>query len=106
MKRLHVVAFALALTALSVSLAGAHPAAPRIDRRQAAQHSRIQQGVRHGELSRAEVQRLRAGQRHVRRAERIARADRVVTPRERARLERLQDRQSRRIARLRHNGRA
>lgn len=103
MKTLHVLALALALTTVTASIAGAHPAASRVDRRQAAQHLRIGDGVRHGQLSPGERARLRAGQRHVRRLERRALADGFVTRGERARLERAQDRQSRRIARLRHD---
>ena len=105
MHAMRVIALALMLTAFTAALASAHPAASRVDRRQAAQQSRIQHGARHGELTRGELRRLRAGQRHVRRAERMAKSDGVVTPRERAYLERLQDRQSRRIARFRGHGR-
>jgi hypothetical protein len=49
--------------------------------------------------------RLRAGQRHVDRLERRAEWNGVVTPRERLRMDRAQDRQSRRIWRLKHNRR-
>ncbi|MBI1796017.1 MAG: hypothetical protein HY076_05035 [Candidatus Eisenbacteria bacterium] len=78
---------------------------PGIDRREVRQHERIAQGARSGELTRGEARRLRAGQRHVRRMERRAKADGVVTPRERARITRAQNHQSRTIRRLKHNGR-
>lgn len=78
---------------------------PRIDRREARQHSRIAEGHCSGELTRGEIARLRAGQRHVRRMERRAKADGVVGRGERRRIERSQDRQSRVIHRLKHNRR-
>ena len=103
MKTLHVLTLAFALTTATVSIAAAHPATPRVDRRQAMQHVRIRDGVRSGELTRGERSRVRAGQRHVRRLERRALEDGVVTRRERLQLERVQDLQSRRIARMKHN---
>ena len=60
----------LALTSLSavcVSLAVAQPVTPRVDRREARQHSRIQQGVKSGELTPGEAMKLRAGQQDVKR---------------------------------------
>ena len=47
---------------------------------------------------------LRRGQRHVNRIEQRAKADGNVTARERVRLNRAQNRQSRHIHRLKHNG--
>ncbi len=105
MKSLRVMLFAAVLTLAAASVASAHTGTPRVDQRQANQHARIAQGVRSGELTRGEAARLRAGQAHVRRVERRAKADGQVTLRERARLDRAQDVQSRRIARLKHNGR-
>jgi len=64
------------------------------------------QGVRAGQLARRETHRLRQGQRHIRRMELRARADGQVGPRERVRLQRARERQSVRIWRLKHNGRA
>src|SRR5262245_31921387 len=93
------------LSVVCVSLALAQPATPRVDRREARQHARIQQGVRSRELTPGEAVKLRAGQAHVRGMERRAKADGVVTPRERVRLNHAQNRQSRRIARLKHNDR-
>ena len=78
---------------------------PRVDRRQVAQHARIQQGVRSGELTKPEARNLRHGQRHVRRVERRAKADGVVTPRERAHMTAAQNHQSNKIYRKKHNNR-
>lgn len=105
MKALRVLFLAVAMTAAAASFADAHTSTPRVDRRQVAQHARIRHGVRSGAITRGEAARLRAGQAHVRRVERRAKADGVVTRRERARLDRAQDFQGRRIARLAHNGR-
>jgi hypothetical protein len=93
------------LSALSVSTAMANTATPRLDRREARQHARIQQGVQSGQLTAGEAAKLRAGQAHVQNMECRAKADGVVTPIERAKLTHAQNRQSRHIARLKHNGR-
>lgn len=99
--------FALALlTAFTAVAASAHPVTPRVDRREVRQHARIEQGVRSGELTPREAAHLQAGQRHVQRMERRAKSDGVVTPGERVQLNRAQNRQSRHIARLKHNGRS
>ena len=95
----------VAALVLAASVASAHPATPRVDRREARQHARIAQGVQSGELTRAEARRLRAAQRHIHRMERRAKADGVVTMRERARLNRALNHESRAIRRLKHNQR-
>jgi hypothetical protein len=101
MKRIHVV---LLVAMLGTLVAGAAFAgAPGVNHRQAHQRARIAHGMRCGELTRAEAVRLRAGQRQIRRAERRARADGFVSGRERARIHRLQNRESRAIYRLKHN---
>ena len=105
MKTLRVLLAVTALAAMTTVAAAAHPGPPRVDRREARQESRIRQGVRSGELTPGEAEHLHAGQRHVQRIERRAKADGVVTMRERARLGHSQNRQSRHIARLKHNGR-
>ena len=108
MKSLKQLVLAVAFAAMSVaavSAAHANPATPRIDRREAKQHQRIVQGVRQGQLTRGETRQLVKGQRHVHRMERRAKADGVMTGRERVRINRAQNHQSRHIARLKHNGR-
>ena len=103
MKKISVILLAGVLASLisSAAMAGT----PRIDRREAAQRARIVDGRRSGELTRREMARLNAGQRQVHRMERRAGADGVVTRGERRRIERVQDRESRAIHRLKHNGR-
>jgi len=48
---------------------------------------------------------LRRDQRHIARVERRAKADGVVTPQERRRITHAQNRENRRIYRLKHNHR-
>ncbi|HTR97002.1 MAG TPA: hypothetical protein VMH61_03790 [Candidatus Acidoferrales bacterium] len=105
MKSVRLLILTMAIAMTTVSIASAQDSTPRIDRREVRQHERIHQGVRSGELTPGEAARLRAGQRHINRMERRAKANGVVTPRERARITRAQDRQSRKIYRLKHNDR-
>ena len=75
----------------------------RVDRRQERQRARLIQGRRSGELTRGEFRRLKKQQRRIERMERRFSSDGFLSGRERRRLERAQDRASRRIARLKHN---
>jgi hypothetical protein len=75
----------------------------RIDARQARQSDRIRQGVASGDLTRRETSALRSEQRGIRRMERHARADGVVTPREGRRIGHAQQRASRHINQQRHD---
>lgn len=81
------------------------PRARRIDRRESNQQKRIQQGVQSGALTPGETNALEKGQEHVQNLETKAKADGVVTPEEKARITAAQNRQSRKIYRLKHNGR-
>lgn len=76
---------------------------PGLDRREHHQVQRIRQGVRSGELTRAETARLMHGQAQLRRSEARAKSDGVVTARERARLQHKADVQSRHIYRQKHD---
>lgn len=77
---------------------------PGYDARQAHQRERIVNGVQNGELTMRETRRLAAGQVHLNRAERRAKADGVVTARERVHLQHEANQQSRRIYRQKHDG--
>jgi hypothetical protein len=104
MKRLSIlVLVAAALAALSTA---ASAGTVRQERREARQEARIAHGLRSGALTRGEAARLMRGQARIDRMQLRARAnDGVIGPRERARIERAQDRQSRAIWRLEHNRR-
>jgi hypothetical protein len=90
---------ALALPAFAQGTASTQ----RIDKRQANQERRIEQGEKSGQLTDKEAARLREGQARVQKAEDRAAADGTVTRRERVRIEHKQDQQSRRIAGQKHD---
>jgi uncharacterized membrane protein YebE (DUF533 family) len=79
------------------------PATPRIDQRQANQERRIEQGVKSGELNGREAARLEKGQAKVRRMEAKAKADGVVTAKERRQITHEQNKQSKRIFHEKHD---
>ena len=87
------------------SVANAQTHTPVITHRQIMQERRINQGVRSGELTRNEARHLRMDERKLNRDKRMAKADGVVTPAERAHLRREENRISRAIYRDKHNNR-
>jgi hypothetical protein len=74
-----------------------------IDQRQDYQQDRIERGIRDGQITRSEASRLEQGERAIDRAQARARADGVVTSQERARLDRMVDREGRAISRESHD---
>jgi hypothetical protein len=102
--KLAIVAASLAAaTVLTVSPVFAGDQTPGLERRQENQADRIEQGVATGELNRRETRRLMHGQRELRRDERAAKSDGVVTAGERARLQHEANQQSHRIYRQKHD---
>jgi Tfp pilus assembly protein FimT len=79
------------------------PSTPRIDQRQQNQERRIEQGEKSGALNEREAARLERGQARVQKMEDKAAADGRVGAKERVRIERAQDKQSRRIYRQKHD---
>jgi hypothetical protein len=104
-KRLFSMFLVAAALCTSVGLAGANTETNRIHRREVAQQERIRAGARRGDLTRGERLRLRHGQQHIRRMTWRANRDGHMSRYERRHIERAQNRQSRRIYRLRHNHR-
>lgn len=101
-----VTIIALAVSGASFAQGGVTTdptATPRLDKRQAKQQQRIDQGVASGQLTQTEAARLDAEQQRNAKAEERAKADGVVTAKERARLEKREDRSSRHIARQKHD---
>ncbi len=92
------------LLAGSASIAAAQTNTPAIDARQSNQEQRIQQGVGSGQLTAKETYQLEKGQARVQNMENRAKADGVVTNRERARISQAQNVQSQRIYNKKHNG--
>lgn len=107
MKKLFIptllLSFAAAIAAIPARAAGTNT--PVLDQRQENQEHRIEQGVESGALNPGEAARLEAQQNGVQRAEGRAKADGVVTGKERAVLHHRQDRASGTIARKKHNAR-
>jgi hypothetical protein len=79
------------------------PVAPRADAREVKQQQRIDQGVASGQLNANETRKLENGQARVDATEARAKADGKVTRKERAKLEVMQDKQSRKIYRQKHD---
>jgi hypothetical protein len=91
-----------ALVAISFN-AAAQTNTPNIDKRQANQEARIQQGVASGALNEREATRLEVGQAKVDAAEARMKADGKVTAKERARLQHKENVQSKRIYKQKHD---
>ncbi len=94
---------AAVLAALSLPTFAQTTSTPRIDQRQTNQQQRIDQGVKSGQLNQKEAARLEKGQARVQKMEDKAVADGKVTAKERRRIETSQDKQSRKIAREKHD---
>jgi hypothetical protein len=75
-----------------------------IDRRQENQQKRIQHGVRTGEITRSEYQRLQAEQARIAELERRAKADGYLSASERAYLRSAQNEANRHIYQEKHDG--
>ena len=97
--------FFTAIMALFLLPAGANAqtATPAINQTQKEQRERIQQGVKNGELTVHEKRKLVREQRKIARDEARAKADGVVTPRERATIKAEQRKASAHIAREKHD---
>ncbi len=92
------------LTAGLLSAGGAYAQSMYgVDHSQDYQQDRIEHGIRDGQITRSEGYRLEQGERAIDRAQARARADGVVTPQERARVDRMADREGRDIYRQSHD---
>ncbi len=96
-----------ALLAAAAAAGAALPATAQVVQRQDNQAARINQGVRSGELTGHEARHLQRQQAHIARKEENMRARHGgrLTPRERARLARMQNHANRSIYNAKHNGR-
>ena len=101
----HMIAAVVVVTVPALSYAQSpDPAAtPGIDKRQAQQQQRIDQGVQSGELTQREAARLERRQERIGKMEEKAKADGVVTKKERAHIQHQQNQESRRIYREKHD---
>ena len=104
MSKLRLIPFAVMTVGTMLAGGGAFAQSMYdIDRRQDYQQSRIEQGVRDGQITRSEQHRLEQGERAIDRAQARAMADGHVSPGERQRLERMVDRESRQIYQQSHD---
>jgi uncharacterized membrane protein YebE (DUF533 family) len=83
--------------------AASAPQTPRIDKREAHQEARIQQGVASGQLTPKETYRLEKEQAAINKVEAKAKADGTVTKHERKRLTRMQNKASKDIHNQKHD---
>ena len=102
-KTLATLVLAMAVTSGFAYAQSGTTSTARIDQRQANQQKRIDQGIKSGALTEREAARLEKGQEHVARMENRAMADGKVTANERRRIEHVQNQQSRRIYREKHD---
>jgi len=105
MKKRHLIVL-VSLAMAGAAFAQADPATPRVDRREARQQQRIDQGVASGKLTPREAARMQAQQGRIEAAEARAKSDGVVTARERAGLAKRQNKASRNIRRNKHDAQA
>lgn len=103
--KISIAAFMMtALPALALAQATpATPATPGIDKRQANQERRIQQGVKSGQLTGREAARLEQREAKIQTNKQADMADGKVTAQERRKLQREQNRTSRAITRQKHD---
>jgi redox-sensitive bicupin YhaK (pirin superfamily) len=96
--------FAVGGLTLGLALgAAAQDKTPVVKQREINQQKRIEQGVKSGELTRGETARLERQQAKIKTDKLMAKADGKVTPKERAKLQREQNRASRAIYKAKHN---
>ena len=94
---------AIAFSLLFAGSAFAQTATPNLDKRQANQERRIEQGVKSGELTKKEANRLEKREAKLQADKQKAKADGVVTKKERAKLQREANRDSKAIYRQKHD---
>ena len=99
--------FAIAASILTASIASAQTpastATPEVTKRQVMQHERIKEGEKSGQLTNKEARHLKMREAKIRHDKREAKADGVVTPQEKAKLNREQNHASRAIAHQKHD---
>lgn len=104
MKITKILFMGLALMAFSFQ-SNAQTTKKTVVQKQVNQNARINQGVRSGELTKAETRQLKKQQRDINRTKKAAKADGVVTRRERAVIHHKQNKASANIAHKKNNPR-
>jgi opacity protein-like surface antigen len=103
MTTLATLTLSLASAAAFAQAASSPAGTPGIDKRQARQEQRIDQGVASGQLNKRETHRLEREQAAINRTENKAKADGTVTPQERKKIHLMQDRASKDIHHQKHD---
>lgn len=75
----------------------------QVNKRQVVQSKKINQGVKSGELTKKEAVQLKAQQRNINQTKKAAKADGVVTPKEKAIIKHKQNKAAKNIAKKKHN---
>jgi hypothetical protein len=75
----------------------------QVNKRQVTQAKKINQGVKSGELTKKEAVELKAQQRNINQTKKAAKADGVVTPKEKAIIKHKQNKAAKNIAKKKHN---
>ena len=101
-KKLRIPAFILSFLLIAM-LASAQTKTPNINERQEKQQARIARGVKSGQLTAHETEHLEAREAKIQHDKKMAKADGKVTPAERAKLEREENRTSKAIYRQKHD---
>ena len=99
-----IIAVVIAALGLPAAALAQSASTPGVDKRQATQERRIQEGVASGQLTPREAHRLDKQQKQIGRSESRAKKDGVVTERERMQLHRQLDKANRAIGREKHDG--
>ncbi len=100
---LATLTLSLASVAAFAQGASAPAATPGIDKRQANQEQRIDQGIASGQLTKRETRKLEREQTAINKVEDKAKADGTVTPQERKKIHLMQDRASADIHHQKHD---
>jgi len=103
MLKLRPIPFAVLAAGLFATGGASAQSMSSIDAREAYQQDRIQDGRRDGALTRGETYRVEQGEQRIERYEAHARADGVVTPGERQRLDGMLDREGHQISQQSHD---
>lgn len=104
MKNLAIVSLVALMTVTvgsSVAFAGTRD--PKVNHRQYHEQTRIRQGVKSGELTKKEAIKLQSNQRKIARTERRMKSDGNLSAVERAKLDKIQDKQSKVIYNQKHD---
>ena len=83
--------------------ANSQTATPEVTKRQVNQQERIHEGKKSGELTKKEAAKLEVREAKIQHDKKVAKSDGVVTPAEKAKLNREENRTSRAIYRKKHN---